>query len=90
MLYSQYIYSLFLYTLNKKHPFTSNNEIHKYETRNNNNLHLPTANLSKFNYGANISGIKVFTHLPYHLKAWTNDLESLKFAGFYVIFLFTQ
>jgi hypothetical protein len=48
-LHSQYIYSLILYALSNKHLFTTNNEIHKYKTRNNNNLHLPTANLSKFN-----------------------------------------
>jgi len=41
-LYSQYIYSLVLYTINNKHLFEANNEIHKYKTRNNNNLyHLP-------------------------------------------------
>ena len=40
----------------KKHLFDTNNEIHKYKTRNNNNLHLPVANLSKFNKGAYISG----------------------------------
>jgi hypothetical protein len=51
-LYSQYIYSLVLYTVNNKHLFDANNEIHKYETRNNNNLHLPFDNLSKFNKGA--------------------------------------
>jgi len=48
-LYSQYIYSLVLYAINNKHIFDTNNEIHKYKTRNNNNLHLPIANLSKFN-----------------------------------------
>ena len=58
-LYSQYIYSLVLYTINNKHPFDTNNEIHKYKTRNNNNLHFPIANLSKFNKGAYISGVKV-------------------------------
>jgi len=59
-LYSQYIYSLVLYTINNKHLFDTNNEIHKYRTRNNNNLHHPIANLSKLN----ISGIKVFNYLP--------------------------
>ena len=61
---SQYIYSLVLYTIINKHQFDTNNEIHKYKTRNNNNLHRPIANLSKFNKGAYISGIKVFNHLP--------------------------
>ena len=62
-LYSQYIYSLVLYTIDNKHLFDTNNEIHKYKTRNNNNLHLPKPNLSKFNKGAYISSIKVFNHL---------------------------
>jgi hypothetical protein len=67
-LYSQYIYSLVLDTINNKHLFDANNEIHKHKTRNNNNLHRPMANLSKFNKGAYISGIKVFNHLPNILK----------------------
>jgi len=57
---SQYTYSLVLYTINNKNLFETNNEIHKHKTRNNNNLHLPIANLSKFNKGAYTSGIKVF------------------------------
>jgi hypothetical protein len=40
-LYSQYIYSLVLNTANNKHLFDTNNEIYKYKSRNNNNLHLP-------------------------------------------------
>jgi hypothetical protein len=67
-LYSQYIYSLVLYTVNNEHLFDTNNEIHNYKTRNNNNLHLPFANLSKFNKGAYISGIKVFNHLPQYIN----------------------
>jgi hypothetical protein len=78
MLYSQYIYYLILYTVNNKHLFDTNNEIHKYKTRNNNNLHLPIANLSKFNKGAYISGIKVFNHLPQCIKALTNDQKCFK------------
>ena len=77
-LYSQYICSLVLYTINNKHLFDTNNEIHKYKTRNNNNLHLPMANLSKFNKGAYISGIKVFNHLPKYIKALTNDHKYFK------------
>jgi len=58
-LYSQYIYSLILYTVNNKYPFNTNNKIHKYRTRYNNNLHLPIANLSKFKKGAYISGVSL-------------------------------
>jgi hypothetical protein len=68
MTYSQYIYSIILFTVNNQHFFTSNNEIHRYNTRNNNNFHPPLANLTKFNKGPYISGIKVFNHLPQYLK----------------------
>ena len=78
MLYSQYIYSLVLYTINNKHLFDTNNEIHKYKTRNNNNLHHPIANLSKYNKGAYISGINVFNHLPQYIKALTNNHKYFK------------
>jgi len=77
-LYSQYIYSLVLYSVNNKHPFDANNKIHKYKSRNNNNLHRPVANLSKFNKGAYISGIKVFNHVPQYIKPLTNDHKYFK------------
>jgi len=77
-LHSQYIYSLVLYTIDNKHLFDTNNEIHKYKTRNNNNLHRRIANLSKFNKGAYISGIKVSNHLPQYIKALTNDHKYFK------------
>jgi hypothetical protein len=60
-LYSQYIYSLILYTVNNKYLFNTNNEIHTYRTRYNNNLHLPIVKLSEFNKGAYISGVKFST-----------------------------
>ena len=78
MLYSQYIYSLVLYTSNNKHLFDANNEIHEYKTRNNSNLHCPIADVSKFSKGAYISGIKVFNHLPQYSKALPNDHKYFK------------
>ena len=90
-LFSQYIYSLVLYTINNKHVFDTNNKVHKYKTRNINNLHHPIANLSKFNKGAYISGIKVFNHLPQYNKALTNDHKYFKSTrGSYIIILSTQ
>jgi hypothetical protein len=77
-LHSQYIYSLILYTVNNKYLFSTNNETHKYSTRYNNNLHLPIANLPKFNKGAYISGVKVFNHLPQYIKTLTNDQKCFK------------
>ena len=68
-LYSQYIYSLILFVVNNRYIFTTNNEIHKHDTRNNNNLHQALSNCTKFNKGPHISGIKAMNHLPPYLKA---------------------
>jgi hypothetical protein len=59
-LYSQYFFSLLLFTVKNKHLFTSNKEIHSYKTRNNSNLHLPTVNITKFYKAPKISGSKAF------------------------------
>ena len=78
ILYSQYIFSLILFTVNNKHLFTPNNEIHKYKTRNNTNLYLPTVNINRFYKRPYISGSKSFTHLPQHIKILANDMKSFK------------
>jgi hypothetical protein len=77
-LYSQYIYSLLLYAINNKYLFSTNNDIHKYQTRSHNNLHLPAVNLTKFNKGVYISGIKIFNHLPQSIKILANNEKSFK------------
>ena len=79
-LYSQYIFSLISFTVDNKHVFTSNNKIHKYSTRNNTNLHLPTVNLSKFYKGPYTSGTRAFNHLPRHLKLLVNDVKCFKIS----------
>jgi hypothetical protein len=58
-MYSQYIYSLILYTVNNKHLYNTYNAIHKYGTRYNYNLHLPIVSLSQFNKGEYFSEIKL-------------------------------
>jgi hypothetical protein len=79
-LYSQYIYSLHLYTINNKYLLNTNNEIHKYKTRSLNNLHLPAVNLTKCNKGAYISGINVFNHIPQAIKMLVTYERSFKYA----------
>jgi hypothetical protein len=66
---------------NNKHLFDTNNEIYKHKTRSN-NLHLPVANLSKFNKGAytGISGMKVFNHLPQYTKDLIGNQTNFKSA----------
>ena len=60
--------------------YTPNNEIHRYSTRNNSNLHLPTINLSKFYKGPYISGTKAFNHLPRYLKLLVSDVKRFKIS----------
>jgi len=67
-LYSQYIYSLVLFTIKNIHIFSVNNEIHKHNTRNSNNLHPTIVKLSKYRKGPYMMCVKVFNHLPQLLK----------------------
>jgi len=79
-LYSQYIFSLILFTVKNKHLFTSNRKIHKYITRNNSNLHLPTVNITKIYKGPYISCSKAFNHLSRHIKILANDMKYFKLS----------
>jgi len=79
-LYSQYIFSLILFTIDNKHLFTHNNELYSYSTRDSANLHLPAVKLSKFYKGPFISGIKAFNHLPNHLRLLASDVKCFKIA----------
>ena len=85
-LYSQYIYSIILFTVNNKQFFIANNEIHKCYTKNNNNVHLASTNLAKYKKGPFISGIKIFNHLPQYLK--TLDHNSVHFRSALKRFLY--
>ena len=79
-LYYQYIYTLLLFTVDNKHLFTADNEIHKYSTTNYNNLHPALANLTKYNKGPYISGIKVFSHISQYLKALVHNPKHFRFS----------
>ena len=79
-LYSLYIYSLLLFTVNNKHLFTANNEIYIYSTRNDNKLNPALTNMTKFNKGPYISGIKVFNHLPQYLKTSIHNLKHFRYS----------
>jgi len=76
IIFSVHIFISFIH--NNKDLFDTNNEIHEYKTRNNNNLHRPIANLSKLNKGACISGMKLFNQLPQYIKALTNGHKDFK------------
>jgi hypothetical protein len=75
---SQYIFSI-IYG-QKWEQFKSNFQIHRINTRHNNNLHYPTCNLTAFQKGTYYLGIKVFNRLPFSIKNTVHDMKQLKFA----------
>jgi hypothetical protein len=67
-LQSQYIYSIILFITKNKDHFSPNSHIHTINTRHNNNLYVPAANLTLYQKGVYYSGIKIFNHLPTTIK----------------------
>src|SRR5215475_9314907 len=78
-LYSQYIFSLSMFVVKKKHLFTTNNQIHNVHTGFKTNLHPPIAHLTKFQTGVYNTGIKIFNNLPCEIKDLAN--ESIQFRN---------
>ena len=75
---AQYIFSLLMFVIKYKDFFPSNSNIHNRNTRYNHNFHLSTTNLTLVQKGALHSGIKIYNHLPMHIKSLSNDLKDFK------------
>jgi len=78
--YSQFIFSLLFYVVDNKHLFTKNLEVHNHDTRSANSFHLPITNLTKYQKGVHFAGIKIFNHLPTHIKCVANEIQVFKSA----------
>jgi hypothetical protein len=78
--YSQYIFSPLLYVVNNKHLFTKKFEIHNHDTRSTDNFSLPVTNVTGYQKGAHYVGIKIFIHLPAHIKCVANEIQVFKTA----------
>ena len=76
-LFSLYLY-LLLFVTNNKHLFHHSNDIHKHNTKNKNNLPLPTVHLTKFSKGPYITRIRGFNHLPQIIKALDHNPNKFK------------
>ena len=72
------IFLLLLYVVNNKHLFIKNLEAHNHDTRSGNNFHLPITNLTKYQKGAHFAGIKIFNHLPTHIKCVAIKIQVFK------------
>jgi len=63
-----------------KHLFTKNLEVHNHDIRSANNFHPPITNLTIYQKVALYAGIKIFNHLPTHVKYVANEIQVFKSA----------
>ena len=75
--HDQYIFSLLLYVVNNERLFTMNLEVHNHDTGSANNFHLPIFKLTKYQNRSHYSGIKIFNHLPTHIKCVVKEIQVL-------------
>jgi hypothetical protein len=76
----EYIFSLMNFIVNNQKHFQTNSAIHSVNTRNNNQLHRPIANLSCFQKSAYYAGIKIFNSIPPSLTSLVNKKAQFEVA----------
>ena len=77
-LYSQYIFSTLMFVVKHKDIFTINVELHKINTRQKLDLHVPSVSLTKVQKGVYYSGITLFNFLPLNIKKVAHNINKFK------------
>jgi hypothetical protein len=72
---SQYMFSLLVFVNKNKELFLTNSEIHDINTWYNQNLHLPSTNLTLVQKGVLYSGSKIYNRLPLSIEAHSNNAK---------------
>jgi hypothetical protein len=67
-LFSQYIYSVLIYLAGNIQLYTMNKEVHHSNMRNSSNVHMPNANLTKYQKGVYYIGIKFIINCQLTLR----------------------
>ena len=70
---SLYIFFLLRVVIRNRELFLTNNETHKYGTRQHHNLHYPPTNLKKYQTGVFYMGVKIYYSLPTFIKRESNN-----------------
>jgi hypothetical protein len=86
-LMSQYILPLVKFILKNKNQFTVNSEIHNITTRQHTILHQPTSNLTGYQQGIYYSAVRVYNHLPSHIKQVSDDPKKFELQLKEVLYL---
>jgi hypothetical protein len=74
----QYILSLMLFIIHNLKDFPTNAYVHSLDTRNKNQLRLPTVSLACVQREVSYSGVKIFNSLPSNVQSHRNDREKFK------------
>jgi hypothetical protein len=69
-----------MFVIKNRDLFKTNSDVHTCNTRSNQDLHLPSVNLTVFQKGGWYSGIKFYNHLPLALKQLSYDIPRCKGA----------
>ena len=75
-LQSQYILSLVLFVVKNIKEFKHNFDVHSINTRHKADLFPPISTLSKYHKGVYYSGIRIFNHLPQHIKQLSCNINT--------------
>jgi hypothetical protein len=78
--YSQCIFSLMMIVVKNVYLYTTNQELHGINTKQNTDLHLISVRLTAFKEWAYFTGMRIFNHLPANVKQLANKIELFKSA----------
>ena len=77
---SQLMFSLFLFVVNNRDYFVSNDVNNNINTRQKNDLHLPHVSLAMYQKGVYYSGITIFNGPPKAIKDISSKPKKFKIA----------
>ena len=67
-----------MFVAKNRELFHANTDVHTFDTRYKNDLHLPTAKLKVFQQGTFYSGIRAYNHLRENIKDLSCDVKRFK------------
>ena len=58
--------------------FSTNTDIHSFNTRQKSHLHAPSTRMTKFQKGAHYTGVKIFNKLPPKIQHLSNNKKQFR------------
>jgi hypothetical protein len=73
-----HIYVLVLFVVKNPKIYQTNTSVHGRNTRQQNNLHVPSVRSSTIQRGVRYSSVKIFNHLPQNISKLHNNIHIFK------------